>query len=64
MQDGAIGKNTLQLVAEADPEFIINYVYDVRQAFYEGLDDFKHFGRGWTTRNKKTQIDAISMLSK
>jgi len=64
VQDGAIGKNTLQLVAEVDPEFIINYVYDVRQAFYEGLDDFKHFGRGWTTRNKKTLIDATEMVSK
>ena len=60
--DGVIGPKTLQLVAEKDPEFIIDYVYTVRQSFYESLDDYKHFGRGWTRRNKETLEQALSMV--
>ncbi|MDA9005388.1 hypothetical protein N9J49_05025 [Amylibacter sp.] len=59
--DGVIGPKTLQLVAEKDPKFIIDYVYTVRQAFYKGLDDFKHFGRGWSRRNKETLHQAMEM---
>ena len=59
--DGVIGPKTLQLVAEKDPKFIIDYVYTVRQAFYESLDDYKHFGRGWSRRNKETLHQAIEM---
>jgi lysozyme family protein len=60
-QDGAIGNQTLGLVAEKDPKFIIDYVYTVRQAFYESLDDFKHFGRGWSRRNTETLHQAMEM---
>jgi lysozyme family protein len=59
--DGVIGPKTLQLVAEKDPEFIIDYVYTVRQSFYESLDDYKHFGRGWSRRNKETLHQAMEM---
>ena len=62
--DGAIGKQTVALVMEKDPEFIIDYVYIVRKAFYEGLDDYKHFGRGWSRRNKETLKQALSMVEK
>jgi lysozyme family protein len=61
-QDGAIGNQTLGLVSEKDPAYIIDYVYTVRQAFYEGLDDYKHFGRGWSRRNKETLEQALSMV--
>ena len=60
-QDGAIGNQTLGLVAERDPQFIIDYVYTVRHAFYEGLDDYKHFGRGWSRRNTETLHQAMAM---
>lgn len=60
--DGFIGGKTLQLVAEKDPEFIIDYIYTVRQAFYESLSDYKHFGRGWSRRNKETLEQALSMV--
>jgi len=60
-QDGAIGNQTLGLVAEKDPKFIIDYVYTVRQAFYESLDDYKHFGRGWSRRNTETLHQAMEM---
>lgn len=61
-QDGAIGNQTLGLIAEKDPKFIIDYIYTVRQAFYEGLGDYKHFGRGWSRRNKETLEQALSMV--
>ena len=61
--DGVIGPKTLQLVAEKDPEFIIDYVYTVRQSFYESLDDYKHFGRGWSRRNKETLHQAMEMAT-
>ena len=61
-QDGAIGNQTLGLIAEKEPKFIIDYVYTVRQAFYESLDDFKHFGRGWSRRNTETLHQAMEMV--
>ena len=61
--DGAIGKQTVGLVMEKDPKFIIDYVYTVRQAFYEGLDDYKHFGRGWSRRNTETLHQAMKMVT-
>ena len=60
--DGVIGKQTVGLIMEKDPEFIIDYVYTVRQAFYEGLDDYKHFGRGWSRRNTETLHQAMKMV--
>jgi lysozyme family protein len=60
--DGAIGPKTLQLVAEKDPKFVIDYIYTVRQAFYESLRTFDTFGRGWTRRNKETLEQALSMV--
>ena len=59
--DGAIGKQTVGLVMGKDPKFIIDYVYTVRRAFYEGLDDYKHFGRGWSRRNTETLHQAMKM---
>jgi len=47
---------------EKDPEFIINYVYGVRQDFYKGLKTFETFGRGWTRRNKETLHQALEMV--
>ena len=60
--DGAIGPQTLGLIMEKDPKFIVDYVYTVRQGFYEGLDTFKTFGRGWTRRNKETLEQALKMI--
>ena len=61
-QDGSIGSQTIGLIMEKDPEFIINYVYGVRQDFYKGLKTFETFGRGWTRRNKETLHQALEML--
>mgnify|MGYP000871377229 FL=1 len=59
--DGAIGPMTLKAVAEKDPKEIIEYVFQVRQSFYESLKTFETFGRGWTRRNKETLDQALQM---
>ena len=61
-QDGAIGPKTLQLVANQDPDFLIQNMYDQRQSFYEKLNTFETFGNGWTRRNKETKEKAMEMI--
>ena len=62
-QDGAIGPKSLTLVAENDPSKIIQYLYEQRQKFYEGLKHFKTFGKGWTRRNQETLKAAMEMAN-
>jgi lysozyme family protein len=59
--DGSIGPQTLQAVADVNPERIIRYVYEVRQKFYESLKTFETFGRGWTRRNQETLETALEL---
>ena len=61
--DGIIGSRTLHLVrTKGIPRDIIHHIHSERQAFYESLDDYKHFGRGWTRRNKEALEQALSMV--
>ncbi len=60
-QDGAIGPQTLRLIAENDPGDMIQYLYEQRQKFYERLKTFETFGRGWTRRNQETLKSALEM---
>mgnify|MGYP001025901793 FL=1 len=63
--DGGIGPNTLQAVdayvEEVGIEEAIRGFQQKRQDFYESLDTFKTFGRGWTRRVDETTELAISM---
>jgi len=52
---------TLKAVADKDPKEIIEYVFQVRQSFYESLKTFETFGKGWTRRNKETLDQALQM---
>lgn len=61
-QDGAIGPQTLKMVASEDPKMIVEKMYDQRQAFYENLKTFETFGRGWTRRNKETKETALELI--
>ena len=61
-QDGAIGNQTLGLIAENNPADIIQYLYQQRQKFYERLKTFETFGRGWTRRNQETLKAALEMV--
>ena len=63
--DGGIGPNTLKAVdayvEEVGIEEAIRGFQQKRQDFYESLDTFKTFGRGWTRRVDETTELAISM---
>jgi len=61
-QDGAIGPKTMQKIANNDTKYMIEKLHDQRQAFYQGLSTFEHFGRGWTRRNKHTKDEALNMV--
>tara|TARA_R110000772_G_scaffold148690_2_gene259277 strand:- start:370 stop:882 length:513 start_codon:yes stop_codon:yes gene_type:complete len=63
--DGGIGPNTLKAVdayvEEVGIEQAIRGFQQKRQDFYESLDTFKTFGKGWTRRVDETTELAISM---
>ena len=62
--DGVIGPKTLQLVLGQDTNFMIEKFKGVRQSFYEGLNHFDAFGRGWTRRNDEATEVALGMVEK
>jgi len=65
-QDGAIGPNTLKAVSEyvekVGVERTIEKYQNDRQRYYEKLDTFKTFGRGWTKRVKDTTKEALKLI--
>ena len=60
-RDGAIGPKTLYAVANQEPDKIIDAMYTARQRFYERLNAFDVFGRGWSRRNTETRDAALLM---
>ena len=60
-RDGAIGPKTLYAVANQEPDKIIDAMYTARQRFYERLNAFDVFGRGWARRNTETRDAALLM---
>ena len=60
--DGGIGPMTLQAVANFEPEQIILKMHTQRKHFYEGLDVFATFGKGWLRRNNETKETALEMM--
>ena len=60
--DGVIGPKTLELVVGQDTKFMIEKFKQVRQRFYEGLNHFDAFGRGWTRRNDEATEVALGMV--
>ena len=65
--DGGIGPNTLRALdvyideVGGVEECIKNYT-EVRQEFYESLDTFDTFGKGWSRRNAETCEKAIELI--
>ena len=41
---------------------MVQEFFKLRQDFYESLDTFETFGRGWTTRNKETTDSALNLI--
>lgn len=62
--DGAIGPKTLALVDATEARVLIEEFTKRREAFYRRLKTFNTFGRGWLSRNEKTQIAALAMIRK
>lgn len=63
VSDGVMGPKTMQAVMDMDAEKIIDMMHGERQRFYERLDTFDTFGRGWTRRNNETRQAALLMVS-
>lgn len=61
VSDGVMGPKTMQAVMDMDAEKIIDMMHGERQRFYERLDTFDTFGRGWTRRNNETRQAALLM---
>ena len=61
--DGIIGSKTLNLVnAHGDALALTTEYYRLRQAYYESIDSFQHFGLGWTRRNNETLKESLSWI--
>ena len=64
--DGGIGPNTLKAVQnyveEVGLETAIEDYQSARQEYYEALDTFDTFGRGWTRRVEETTSSALEMV--
>jgi lysozyme family protein len=59
--DGVIGPETLAAAAKADVPRVIRGMKTIRMAFLQSLDDWEHFGRGWTNRVEGVTRDALAM---
>lgn len=59
--DGVIGPMTLRSANNHEPQDIIRAMQSQRQHFYESLQTFSTFGRGWTRRNEETTEQALSL---
>ena len=62
--DGIIGLKTLELVKGQNITFMIENFQLIRQEFYERLDHFDTFGKGWTRRNNEATKVALEMVKK
>tara|TARA_B100000767_G_C19558845_1_gene448173 strand:+ start:302 stop:781 length:480 start_codon:yes stop_codon:yes gene_type:complete len=61
--DGIIGSKTLRLVADdTDVLSMITHYHRLRQAYYESLDSFHDFGRGWTRRNNEILKESLTWI--
>jgi lysozyme family protein len=61
-QDGGIGPKTLAMLERHGVKDLLQRMHDKRQGFYEGLNTFKHFGNGWTRRNKEELNEALELM--
>ncbi len=61
-QDGGIGPNTLKKLSDYDTKEVLHKMHDKRQGFYEGLNTFDTFGKGWTRRNKEALEQSLELI--
>jgi lysozyme family protein len=62
-EDGAIGPQTLAaLRGQHDPSDLVSQLADAREAYYQSLSTFSHFGAGWTARVNRVKQLAQQMV--
>ena len=59
--DGIIGARTMAAIMSTNTSQLINKLCDDRMRFLQSLSDFKHFGKGWTTRVSSVRAGALKM---
>jgi uncharacterized protein (TIGR02594 family) len=59
--DGVVGPETRWKASQIDPLDVISKAIDIRMAFLRSLDDWPHFGRGWTNRVNDVRAEAVKM---
>jgi lysozyme family protein len=62
-EDGDIGPITLKAIASRPLVPLIGSFADSRRAYYENLDHFEMFGRGWLARLGRASEAAIKLAS-
>ena len=59
--DGVIGPITLGAVEKFAPDEVVRRFGQERMKFYEGLDNFNVFGKGWRSRTEAVETVALNM---
>ena len=60
--DGSIGPQTVAAVYDFEATDVLHKFYDGREAFYRSLDDYKIYGKGWSSRNTETLEKALELV--
>ena len=61
--DGQIGPLTVAAANAVRADDLVNALAAARQAFYQNLPTFSHFGHGWTDRVRKARAAALALVS-
>jgi lysozyme family protein len=60
-EDGAIGPETLTAMGGHHDSDLISKLANAREAYYQSLSTFSHFGAGWTARVNRVKQLALRM---
>lgn len=52
----------VEKLSDYDIKEVLHKMHDKRQGFYEGLDTFNTFGKGWTRRNKEALEQSLELI--
>ena len=63
-QDGIMGPDTLGTTMERDSDELLQEYHERRQAYYESLDGWVHYGTGWTNRNNDCLTLSLDLRAK
>lgn len=62
--DGHVGPETVNAAKGVNVAATINRICDARLSWLRGLDDWKHFGKGWTNRVQDVRAKALGFVEK